>query len=105
MKPRRTAFVVCVDKEETAMHSVCECTKLAQKEYKRRHDWVRRVIHWELCKQLEFNHAGKWCEQKPESVLENDKSQLLWDFKVQTDNHIEARRPDLIIVDKERNTC
>ena len=30
---------------------------------------------------------------------------MLWDFEVQTDHHIEARRPDLIIVDKERNTC
>ena len=23
-----------------------------QKEYKRRHDWVEKVIHWELCKRL-----------------------------------------------------
>ena len=30
---------------------------------------------------------------------------MLWDFEVQTDHHIEARRPDLIIVDKEKNTC
>ena len=44
-------------------------------------------------------------KHKPESFLENEKSQLLWDFEVQTDHHIEARRPDLIIVDKERNTC
>ena len=44
-------------------------------------------------------------EHKPESVLENGKSQVLWDLEVQTDPNIEARRPDLILIDKERNTC
>ena len=87
------------------MHIVCDCAKHAQKEYKWRQTWVGTVIHWHLCKQLEFNHAGKRSEHKPESVLENDKSQLLWDFEVQTDHHNEARRPDLILVGKERNTC
>ena len=27
-------------------------SKLAPKEYKIRHDWVRKMIHWELCKKL-----------------------------------------------------
>ena len=63
---------------------------------------VGTAVHWELCKQLEFNHADKWYENKPESVLENEKSQLFWDFEVQTDHHIEDRRPDLLIVDKEK---
>ena len=30
---------------------------------------------------------------------------MLWDIEVHTDHHIEARRPDLIIVDKKKNTC
>jgi len=62
---------MCGQREETVMHIICECTKLAQKEHKRRHDWVGRVIHWELCKQLRFSHAGKWYEHKPESFIEN----------------------------------
>ena len=33
-----------------------------------------------------------------------EKSQLLWDFEVQTDHHIEARRPNQRI-DKEKKTC
>ena len=92
-------FCMCGQKEETVMHIICECTKLAQKEYKRRHDLVGTAVHWELCKQLEFNHADKWYEHKPESLLENEKSQLFWDFEVQADHHIEPRRLDLIIVD------
>ena len=27
----------------------------------------------------------------------------MWDFSIQTDHVIEARRPDLVVVDKERN--
>ena len=30
-------------------HIVSECPKLAQREYKRRHDWIGRRIHWKIC--------------------------------------------------------
>ena len=36
--------------KETVMHVVGGCPKLAQKQYKRRHDNVARGVHWELCK-------------------------------------------------------
>ena len=29
----------------------------------------------------------------------------MWDFIIQTDHVIEARRPDLVAVDKKRRTC
>ena len=38
------------------------------------------------------------------SVLENDARKPLWDFNIQTDHLISARRPDLIIINKNR-TC
>ena len=31
-----------------------ECPKLAQKEYEKRHDWVGKKIHWEVCKEEGF---------------------------------------------------
>ena len=34
----------------------------------------------------------------PASVLENDTHKLLWDFNIQTDHLISARRSDLIII-------
>ena len=40
----------CGTKEETVMHLVSGCPKLAQKQYKRRHDNVTRRAHWELRK-------------------------------------------------------
>ena len=39
----------------------------------------------------------------PESVLENETHRILWDFVIQTDHLISARRPDLVIVNKR--TC
>ena len=38
----------------------------------------------------------------PASALENDSHQLLWDFNIQTDHLIPARRPDLIIINKKK---
>ena len=35
-------------------------------------------------------------------VLENDTHNLPWDFNIQTDLLIPARRPDLIIVNKKK---
>ena len=37
----------------------------------------------------------------PAPVLENDTHKLLWDFNIQTDQLIPARRPDLIIINKK----
>ena len=34
--------------------------ELAQKEYKNKHDFVGRVIVWELYKKLKFPHTIKW---------------------------------------------
>ena len=43
---------LCGKVDETVRHIVCECLMLAQSEYKRRHDWVSRKIHWEVCRKL-----------------------------------------------------
>ena len=41
----------------------------------------------------------------PEPVLENDSHKLLWNFNIQTDHLIPARRPDLIIINKRKRIC
>ena len=60
------------DRDETINHMISECCKLALKEYKARHDWVSKVIYWEMCKKFEFDHANKWDMHKPAPVLENN---------------------------------
>ena len=40
------------DRDETINHIIMEFSKLAQKEYKARHDWVGKVIHEERCRKF-----------------------------------------------------
>ena len=65
-------------------------------------DWVGKVIHWEIYKKFKFDHTNKWYMHNPVPVLENDTHKLSWDFDIQTDHLISARRPDLIIISKKR---
>ena len=48
---------------------------------------------------------SKWYEHQPKAVIKNDSCKILWDFTVQTDHFITARRPDMIFVDKEHHEC
>ena len=73
---------------ETIDDIIFECIKLAQKNYKTRYDWTGKVIHWELCKKLKFDHTNKWYMHNPESVLNNETQKLLWDFAIHTDSLI-----------------
>ena len=57
-----------------------ECSKLAQKEYNTKHDWVGKVIHMELCKKLKFYLTNKQFMHNPESVLHNETHNILCDF-------------------------
>ena len=97
---------LCGDRDETINHIISECSKLAQKEYRTRHDWVGKVIHWEMCNKFKFDHKNKWYMHNPAAVLENDTHKLLWDFDLHTDYRILAKRPDLIIINKKKvRTC
>ena len=41
----------------------------------------------------------------PAPVIENDSHKLLWDFNIQTDHLIPARRPYFIIINKKMRIC
>ena len=96
---------LCGDRDKTINHIISECSKLAQKEYKARHDWVGKMIHREMCRKFQFGHTNKWYMHNPAPVLENDSHKLLWDFNIQTDHLILARRPDLRIINKKRESA
>ena len=82
---------LCVDRDETINHIISGCSKLAQKNSKARHDWLGKVIHWEMCKKLKFDHANKWYMHNPAPY----------------NNHhqISARIPNLIIIIKKRKSA
>ena len=90
---------MCGRKKETASHVLCECSKLAQTEFKQRRDNVARIIRWELSK----SNASKWYEHIPGGVVESDNIKLLWDFHVRPVT--EHRRPGIVILDRKQGQC
>ena len=96
---------LCGDRDETINHIISECSKLAQNENKARHDWVGKLVHWEMCRKFLFDHTNKWYMHNPAPVLENDWHKLLWDFNIQMDHLIPARTPELIIINKRKRIC
>ena len=45
--------------QETINHIISECSKLAHREYKTRHDCVSKVVYWEMSKKFRFDHTNK----------------------------------------------
>ena len=70
-----------------------------------RYDNVARNIHWELGRKYSLEHAEKWYKHQPQKLAENSTCKISWDFNIQCDHEIEHRRPDLIIMDKEKRTA
>ena len=61
--------------------------------------------HWKLCEKHNLEIKEKWYEYGRERVVEDDDVKLIWDINIQCDNVIEARRLDLILVDKKAKSC
>ena len=41
----------------------------------------------------------------PQSVQENDKYKIVWDFNIQADKIKEHRRPDMVCINKQKREC
>ena len=92
---------LCVKKGESVQHITSGCEKLAQKEYKKRYDNVAMKVHWDICKKNGLEHSEKWYEHATEGAVENEETKVPWNINVQCDNLIEARRTDLIVLNKK----
>ena len=69
--------------DETITHIISECPKLLQEEYKRRHDWMGKTVHSDVCSKKGFNVPEKWYEHKPLLCTENDSFKIFRDFNTQ----------------------
>ena len=88
---------MCGKVDETNNHFISERSKIPLKECKRRHEWVGKRVHWDLSKKFGIHASEQWYSHKPEAVVENDFCKILWDFTIQTNHVIEARRLDLLL--------
>ena len=77
--------------------------KLGSKWIQKTTGHVAKKIHWDICKKNRLEHREKWYEHVPEGAVENEENKVLWDINIQCDNLIEARRPDLIVIDKKEH--
>ena len=66
-------FRVCRKVDESIDKIVSGRSKLAQKEYKKRYDNLRKIVHWKLARKCNFEAGDKWYEHEQESVLERMK--------------------------------
>ena len=96
---------LCGVRDESVEHLVAECEKVAQTEYKQRHDSIARIVHLEMCQKYGLIGEMKWYNHRPESVLENERVKILWDFSIQTDHIVQHNRPDIVIIHKRERRC
>ena len=96
---------VCRKVDESIDHIVSGCSKLAQKEYKRRHNNLGKIVHCKVARKCNFEAGDEWYEHEPESDLENKDYEIFWDFSIQTNHVIKARRSDLAVVNKKERSC
>ena len=48
----------------------------------RRHVSEERCVYWQFWEKLRFNRARLCYEHEPESVVENEKFKILWDYTI-----------------------
>ena len=95
--PEDSKCRLCKEKNETTDHLISSCSKIAQTDYKERHNKVVLMLHWNLCKKYHLPASKNWWEHNVEKVLQNEEINILWDFKIQTDKHLAHNIPDLTV--------
>ena len=91
---------MCKEKDETVAYIVSACSVIAGSLYKTRHNNVA-AIHYSICQHYEIKTTDNIWLHKINPVAENNKVKVLWDFEIRTNRQIQARRPDLVVIDKQ----
>ena len=92
---------LCGESTETVWHIVSGCKKLAQNEYRKRHDKVALRVHWEVCRKYGIECTEKWYDHQPLPIVENGEVRVTWDMTIYTDKVLKHNRPDITLVHKD----
>ena len=76
----------CKEKDETIDHLISSCSKIAQTDYKVRHNKVASMLYWNLCKKYHLSASEKWWEHNVEKVLQMKKSKFSGTLKFKQTN-------------------
>lgn len=55
-------------------------------------DDLKRPMHWDLCRRLEFEHRNRGYENVPSKVQESKYCKVLWDFNIETRGVMNSRK-------------
>lgn len=54
--------------------------------------------------EIQTRKSHQWYEHYPEGAAETDEVKIFWEVNIQCDHLVEAKRPDMILINKhERN--
>ena len=81
-------------------HIVSGCKKLAQNEYRKRHDKVALRVHWEVCRKYGIECTEKWYGHQPLPIVENGEVRVSWDMTIYTDKVLK-HNPCITLVHKD----
>ena len=97
---------LCRKATETIHHITSGCVAMAPTKYLQRHDNVCKYVHDLLLNEFNFKDMPTtWYLHKPRAVEENENAKILWNFSVQTDHAMQHNKPDIIAIDKAKNTA
>ena len=96
---------MCGKADESISHPLSECSKLSQRVYKRRHDWMGRKIHGRYVGSMVSKRKRNGMNMSHKQYVKMKSTNSCGTFTLQTDNVIEVRRPDMIIVEKKSKKC
>ena len=92
------------ERDESITHLIAKWKKLAQIGYKQQPVDFATIIQLELCQKVGLIRKVKWCNHKPETIVDNDIVKILWNFNIQIDNFIQHTRPGIDVLHKiQRN--
>ena len=61
-----------------------------------------RYIKWKLCENHGFEGASQWYKHELDEVVANEGYEILWNYAIQCYTRTEARRQDIVIIDKTK---
>ena len=95
---------MCHTKPETVEHIISGCHTLAADQYLNRHKQLAAQLHLDICTHHGIKvEAECWYQHKPEQVMENEKTTILWDSPVITDRHVPCNKPDIVIQEMKKS--
>ena len=92
---------LCGNSAEAVRHIISGCKRLAQREFKKRHNKVALLVQRESCRKYGIECTDKWYDHQPLAVAENRNVRITWDMTVYTDNKLNHNRPDITLIRKD----